>query len=100
VTKIDDLNDVEVEHFLGEPSGQPLVKLRVKGPGVILIGQMDPASARQIANDLLICAARSEYERDLVVGSKMLGVSKQNAVASLLAVRKGEEIRMLKEQDK
>lgn len=70
MTAIFDLADVEVEHLLGDTYG-PLVKIRCSsgpspttdatGAGVILLGQVDPATARSIAAHLTEAAARAEY---------------------------------------
>lgn len=81
---------VSVEHILGLERG-PLVKVTVDGePAHILRGLLDPAAARQIANDLLLCAARAEYEADLYSGMRAVDF-KPEAIASVLhLVRQGE----------
>lgn len=89
-SRIEDLTDVSVEHMLGMATGLPLVKLRAESAGTVLVGQLDPDAARQIAQHLLESAARAEYEADLANGTRAAGFS-DDLVAELLAlVRQGE----------
>ena len=89
MTKIVDLHGIEVEHLLGEKYG-PLVKIRSSGPRVILLGEVDPASARQIAGHLMEAAARAEYEADLHSTMTADGWKPEMMGAVLRMVRRGE----------
>lgn len=90
--RIDDLERIEVEHLLGQKSG-PLVKLRAIGEKTILLGEVAPAEARQIAEHLWTAAARAEYESDLWAGLTETGMSKADAGQVLFLVREGERRR-------
>lgn len=92
MTRVHDLVSVEVEHLLGLSSKHPLVKIRATGDGVILLGQMSPADARQIAAHLFEAAARSEYEADFADELDRLGLGNITAVM-LAAIRSGERRR-------
>ena len=96
-TRIVDLHGVEVEHLLGEKYG-PLVKLRCSGSGVILLGEVDPASARQIAEHLMEAAARAEYEADLHSTMTADGWTPEMMGAVLHMVRRGEANRHINNQ--
>jgi hypothetical protein len=61
---IEDLLLVETEHMLGTTG--PLVKMRAESDGMVMVGQMPPEAAREIASHLMEAAARSEYEADLL----------------------------------
>ena len=89
MTKIVDLHGIEVEHLLGEKYG-PLVKLRCSGPELIMLGEVDPASARQIAQHLMEAAARAEYEADLHATMVADGWTHEMMGAVLHMVRQGE----------
>jgi hypothetical protein len=91
---LDDLTDVEVEHLLGMASGAGLVKLRAIGRNAVLIGQLHPATARQLALDLLAAAARAEYEQDLATGARNRGIPDDAVGLILQTVREGEARRM------
>jgi hypothetical protein len=92
VTHISDLNGIEVEHLLGGRMG-PLVKIRCLSTGAVLIGQVSPAAAREIAAHLLEAAARAEYEGDLHSTMDSEGWTDQMMGAVLHMVRQGEEHR-------
>ena len=92
MTAIGDLAGIEVEHLLGERYG-PLVKIRCLSTGgapVILLGQVDPAAAREIAGHLHEAAARAEYEADLLATMRAEGWTDQMAGVVLAMVRAGE----------
>lgn len=89
-TAIKDLHGIEVEHMLGAAYGGPLVKLRCVGDGVILLGEVSPDDARQIASHLMEAAARSEYEADLHSAMVANGFTLEVIVALLHMVRAGE----------
>lgn len=89
MTRITDLAGIEVEHLLGDASG-PLVKIRCLSPKTILLGQVSPADARQIAAHLVEAAARAEYEADLFNTMRAEGWTDQMAGAVLHMVRAGE----------
>lgn len=92
MTAISDLDGIEVEHLLGEKYG-PLVKVRCLSTGAILLGQIPPAEARQIAGYLTECAARAEYEADLFRTMQADGWTDEMAGGVLHMVRRGEEHR-------
>lgn len=79
--------------MLGLKQG-PLVKIRCEGPDVVLRGQVDPASARQIAGHLLEAAARAEYESDLYRTMKAEGWEDKLAAVVFDMVRRGEVDRL------
>lgn len=89
MTTITDLAGIEVEHLLGDSRG-PLVKIRCLADGAILIGQLTPTDARQIAAHLSEAAARAEYEADLFHTMQAEGWTDQMAGAVLAMVRAGE----------
>ena len=94
MTKITDLNGIEVEHMVNARTGEPTVKIRALADDLVLLGQVDPAVARQIAGHLLAAAARAEYEVDMILG---LGNADQATNGNLRmffdAVRQGEILR-------
>lgn len=98
MTRVADLDGIEVEHLLGEAYG-PLVKVRCLSPKAILLGQVDPAAARQIAAHLTEAAARAEYEADLFTTMQAQGWTDQMAGAVLLMVRAGEANRHTNQGD-
>lgn len=89
MTTITDLRGIDVEHLLGVKLG-PLVKIRCQGDGIVLVGQVDPASARQIAGHLLEAAARAEYESDLDRTMVAEGIDDRIRALMLGMVRRGE----------
>lgn len=89
MTRIGDLNGIEVEHLLGETHG-PLVKVRCLSAGDILLGQISPADAREIAAHLTEAAARAEYEADLFITMRAEAWTDQMAAVVLHMVRAGE----------
>lgn len=92
-----DIARVDVEHGLTEArGGEGFVKIRVTSDqsDVVMLGQVDPDTARQLATDLMNVAARAEYEQDFWRESHRSGVP-ENAVGKMLAVvRAGESRRM------
>ena len=92
MTRITDLDGIEVEHLLGDQLG-PLVKIRCLSPKAILLGQVTPADARSIAAHLTEAAARAEYEADLFNTMRAEGWTDQMAGAVLFMVRAGEAAR-------
>lgn len=97
VPMFQDIAGVDVEHGLTEArGGEGFVKIRVTSDqsDVIMLGQIDPETARKLATDLMNVAARAEYEQDFWRESRRAGVS-ENAVSKVLAVvRAGESRRM------
>lgn len=91
--RIGDLVNVEVEHLLGLKTGKPLVKLRAEGDNVVLVGQLDVASARRIALHLMEAAARAEYEHDLHGELVKAGFDMEMMGAIFQMVRAGEQTR-------
>lgn len=98
MTRIVDLDGIEVEHLLGEGHG-PLVKFRCLSAKAILLGQMSPADARRIAGHLTEAAARAEYEADLFHTMQAEGWTDQMAGVVLLMVRAGEAHRHTNQGD-
>lgn len=92
MTAIHDLTGIETEHLLGDTSG-PLVKIRAQGTGVVLVGQVAPEAAREIAAHLTEAAARAEYEADLWTAMQAEGFDERTSAAVLLLVRRGETAR-------
>jgi hypothetical protein len=90
---IRDLTNVEVEHLLGLSTGLPLVKIRAEAAGVVLVGQVSPAEARQIASHLFECAARAEYEHDFATAATAHDVPADVLAITLHLVREGERHR-------
>lgn len=98
--RFEDLAGVEVEHMLGAATGLPLVKVRAAGERTILLGQLSPAQAREIACHLFEAAARAEYEADLDAGLRSAAGPDPDPAAHdqllgfvLHAVRNGEHRR-------
>lgn len=88
-----ELANVEVEHLLGLATGLPLVKLRVESDDTVMVGQMAPAEARDIAMHLFEAAARAEYEADLANEAKTAGWTDTLTGQLLMMVRAGERHR-------
>jgi hypothetical protein len=84
------MTDVSVEHLLGLATGLPLVKLRVESLGTVIISQIEPAQAREIAGHLMEAAARAEYEADLANAAERSGMTDEMICGLLLLVRSGE----------
>lgn len=91
--RIHDLERVEVEHYLASATQRGVVKLRAVSEPAILLGELTPDSARNLALDLLDSAARASYEEDLAAGLRAGGGSTATVVAALIAVRNGEAAR-------
>lgn len=91
--RIEDLGNVEVEHLLGLGTGLPLVKIRAESDLAVLVGQVDPDSARRIAGHLLEAAARAEYEHDLYSEARRLDLTAEAIGFMLGMVRVGERRR-------
>lgn len=99
MTRVTDLNGIEVEHLLGDTYG-PLVKVRCLSPKTILLGQVTPGQARQIAAHLMEAAARAEYEADLYATMRATGAWTDEMIAAVFAmVRAGEANRHNKGED-
>lgn len=92
-TTFGDLTDIEVEHLLGATTGLGLVKIRAVSADRILLGEVDPASAREIASHLMECAARAEYEQDFAKAATRAGFDEQLTVMLLGLIRFGEQKR-------
>lgn len=96
-TRIVDLVGVDVEHGLELATGKGFVKVRVltdaTNPGLVVLGQAQPADAIKIARDLLVSAARAEYEQDLAAGLHGIGFDDQTVGKILGLVRFAEERR-------
>lgn len=94
MTKIVDLTGVEVEHMVNARTGEPTVKVRALADGLVLLGQVDPSEARQIAGHLLEASARAEYEVDMILGLGIAGQATNGNLRMFLgAVRQGEVLR-------
>lgn len=89
-TRIEDLANVSTEHMLGLTTGLPLVKLRCESDGTVLIGQLSPDQARDIAMHLMESAARSEYEADFANEAARSEWTDEMVGGVLLMVREGE----------
>ncbi len=88
--RIEDLADVSIEHMLGDRI-RPLVKLRAESDATVLIGQLTPAQAREIAEHLHEAAARAEYEYDLWTAARNVADMPEETIGSILMlVRTGE----------
>lgn len=92
-SRIEDLTDVSVEHMLGATTGRPLVKLRAESAGTVLLGQLDPEQAREIAAHLFEAAARAEYEADFARTATAAGMEEETVGQILVMIRIGEEQR-------
>jgi hypothetical protein len=90
---IRDLTNIEVEHLLGLHTGLPLVKVRAEADGVVLVGQISPDDARQIAAHLFECAARAEYEHDFVSACQAHDLPADVIGINLTLIREGEQRR-------
>lgn len=91
--RVVDLRGIEVEHGIGERLG-PFVVLRVLADrSLIVLGQLPPATARQVAEHLLSAAARAEYEADLLDELQRRGVDDTAVGIIVSAVRSGEHRR-------
>ena len=88
--RIEDLVKVEVEHLVGLRTGLPLVKLRVESDHTVVAGQMSVAQAREIASHLEECAARAEYEVDLLGEMQRSEWTDEMIAAIFVMVRSGE----------
>lgn len=83
IARFVDLERIDVEHLLSSTSYEGIVKVRCTGKdGLIMLGQVTPAAARDIAAHLFEAAARAEYEQDFWAGSKAFGVPEESEVAS------------------
>ena len=89
MTTIRDLDGIEVEHLLGQTYG-PLVKLRCLSAGTILVGEVTPGAAREIAAHLAEAAARAEYEADLFHAMQAAEFDARVIGGVLTMVRAGE----------
>lgn len=89
MTAIRDLDGIEVEHLLGQTYG-PLVKIRCLSAGAILLGEMTPGAAREIAAHLAEAAARAEYEADLFNAMQAAEFDDRVIGGVLMMVRSGE----------
>jgi hypothetical protein len=92
-SRIEDLAGVSVEHMLGLATGLPLVKFRAESEGTVLLGQLEPAQAREIAANLFEAAARAEYEADFARTATAGGLDGETLGQILLMIRNGEERR-------
>jgi hypothetical protein len=92
-SRIEDLTDVSVEHLLGLATGLPLVKLRAKSNDTVLVGQLGPDQAREIAAHLVEAAARAEYEADFARTAATAGMDDATTSQILVMIRHGEERR-------
>lgn len=92
-SRIEDLAGVSVEHMLGLATGLPLVKFRAESEGTVLLGQLEPAQAREIAANLFEAAARGEYEADFARTATAGGLDGETLGQILLMIRNGEERR-------
>jgi hypothetical protein len=63
--RIEDLVNVETEHLLSATTYEGRVVLRCQSDATVLLGQLTPEQARDVAAHLVESAARSEYEQDL-----------------------------------
>lgn len=88
--KFEDAHAFEVNHLISDRTSHGIVHLRVIGEKVTMIGQMDPADARKIALDILVSAARAEYEQDFVLTAQKIGLADENIGAMVGLIRQGE----------
>lgn len=88
-----DLQGVEVEHLLST-TFEGVVKLRAISADHILLGQLTPDQARNIAAHLFEAAARAEYEQDLFRAAKAHGLDDPTIGAMFHLVREGETGRL------
>lgn len=88
--RIEDLVNVETEHLLSATVYKGLVLLRCESDKTVLVGQMSPEMAREIAAHLFESAARSEYEQDLWAELTRAEMDKQAIGFIFHAVRAGE----------
>jgi hypothetical protein len=88
--RLEDLVNVESEHLVGFATNAPLVKMRAESDGTVMVGQMSPEQARDIAMNLLECAARAEYEYDLLIEMQRLEFEDQAIAGIFGMVRAGE----------
>lgn len=90
-----DLSRIEVEHGLAErDGGVGFVKIRcLTDQGKVVLGQVDPAIARELATDLNNVAARAEYEQDLWREAKANDMPDDILGSILGMVRFGEQRR-------
>ena len=88
--RIEDLINVETEHLLSATTYKGLVVLRCESDTTVLLGQLTPEQAREVAAHLTESAARSEYEQDL--WSELTRTELDEAAIGLIfrAVRAGE----------
>lgn len=98
MTRVTDLTGIEIEHLLGDTAG-PLVKIRCLSPKTILLGQVTPAHARQIAAHLMEAAARAEYEADLYSTMRATGVWTDQMIAAVFDMVRAGEINRHNEGD-
>ncbi len=98
MTRIIDLDGIEIEHLLGERAG-PLVKIRCLSGQAILLGQIEPSAAREIAAHLHEAAARAEYEADLYNTMRAQGWDDPTIGSLMCLVRYGEANRHTNQGD-
>jgi hypothetical protein len=96
------INHFGVEHMLGVEFGALIkvtieTEMRQEGdtdlgpvPTHIWRSLLTPTNAREIANNLLLCAARAEYEADLVRGLESIEMDKPAIASIVMLVRRGE----------
>lgn len=87
--RIEDLINVETEHMVGSMI-TPYVKLRAESEQTLLLGQLTPVMAREIAQHLMEAAARCEYEADLLSEMKKAEFEDDTIAALFAMVRAGE----------
>ncbi len=85
MTRVIDLDAIEIEHLAG-----PLVKIRCLSGQAILLGQIEPSAAREIAAHLHEAAARAEYEADLYNTMRARGWDAPTIGSLMHLVRYGE----------
>lgn len=87
-----ELQEIQVEHGISMFTHEPFVKLRVVGEK-IHIGQIAPDEARQLAQQLITCAERADYEGDFVRAALESGWEAEMVAGLLMMVRQGEQMR-------
>ena len=88
--RIEDLINAETEHLLSATTYKGRVVLRCESDKTVLIGQLTPEQAREIAAHLFESAARSEYEQDLWAELTRAEMDEQTIGLIFHAVRAGE----------
>ena len=90
---ITDLTGITVEHMVGATDHKGMVKLRAESTEFVLVGQVPPDDARELATNIIVSAARAEYEQDFIAAATVHGLPDEMVATFLALVRQGELIR-------